>query len=73
MVVRDKSILERCNGCGICISCCPQDVFRLNEQTKKAIIKYPDDCVACWSCEDYCPCDCLTVTQERSREVPSPC
>ena len=72
MVVRNKSIQEQCTGCGICFSCCPQDVFRMDATTKKAVIRYPQDCVACWDCEDFCPCDCLNVTPERGRKVPSP-
>lgn len=72
MAIQDKAIQERCNGCGICLACCPQDVFRIDSATKKAIIAYPDDCVACWGCEDFCPRDCLQVTPERNIPVPSP-
>ncbi len=70
MAVRDKAIQERCNGCGICLACCPQDVFRIEQ--KKAVIVYNADCVACWGCEDFCPCDCLEVTPERLHPIPSP-
>jgi NAD-dependent dihydropyrimidine dehydrogenase PreA subunit len=37
---------DKCTGCGICIACCPMDVLRLDTKTKKAVIKYPDDCIA---------------------------
>lgn len=72
MGVIDKSIQECCNGCGICVAICPQDVFRIDKDTKKAIIKYPDDCVACASCESFCPLNCIEVTLHQPREVPSP-
>ena len=45
---------ELCNGCGICVQICPMDVIRLDEKRKKAIIKYPEDCQTCFSCELAC-------------------
>jgi NAD-dependent dihydropyrimidine dehydrogenase PreA subunit len=69
----DRIDLEKCNGCGICISCCPMDVLRLDESTGKAKAKYPDDCVACWSCESFCPLGCIDVSPKRGgRGVVSP-
>ena len=72
MFVVDKAIQECCNGCGICVAICPKDVFRINESTKKAIIKYPEDCVACTSCEEFCPRDCIEVYLNQPRNVPPP-
>ena len=72
MAVMDKSISERCNGCGICLAVCPKDVFRLNKSTKTAIVKYPQDCVACGSCEEFCPRNCLEVYLNELMNVPSP-
>lgn len=68
----DKLDQERCNGCGICFACCPQDVLRMDENTGKAFIKYPEDCIACWACEYFCPVKCIEVSRERAREAPSP-
>jgi len=62
---------ELCNGCEICLGVCPEDVFRMAEN-KKAYIKYPDDCVACFVCEFACPTNCIFVTKERAYELPSP-
>ena len=45
---------ELCNGCGICVNSCPMDVIRMDEEGKKAIIKYPVDCMVCGFCLD-CP------------------
>ena len=72
MAVADKLINERCNGCGICLAICPQDVFRMDEARQKAIIRYLDDCVACGICKVFCPRDCLEVTLERLRIAPLP-
>jgi 2-oxoglutarate ferredoxin oxidoreductase subunit delta len=58
---------QKCNGCGICVACCPMDVLRNDEVTKKVKIRYPRDCVACWSCESFCPRGCIDVSPERGR------
>ncbi len=50
---------EKCIGCGICVSCCPLDVFRLNNG--KSIVRYPDDCMTCYTCELHCPRDAIFV------------
>ena len=63
---------EICNGCGICVAACPEDVLRMDENTKKAIIIYPEDCVACWVCESLCPVAAIEVSKERARELPFP-
>jgi NAD-dependent dihydropyrimidine dehydrogenase PreA subunit len=54
--------LERCNGCGICVRSCPMDVFRLDREGKKAVIRYPEDCMLCGWCLMDCPEDAVTVT-----------
>ena len=58
---------EKCTGCGICVACCPMDVLRMDEGGKKARVAYPDDCVACWGCESFCPRDCFDISPERGR------
>ena len=63
---------ERCNGCCICYACCPQDVLRMDEASGKASIAYPEDCIACWACEYFCPVGCIEVSKERGREAPAP-
>ena len=44
-----------CNGCGICVDSCCTDVIRMDDETKKAVIKYPEDCMLCLICELDCP------------------
>ena len=68
----EKLDQEICTGCSICFSCCPEDVFRMDPETRKAVIKYPQDCVACWACESICPVGCIEVSKERAWELPVP-
>lgn len=57
-----KSIdLELCNGCGICVERCPMDVLRMDEEPKKAFIKYLRDCQTCLKCENDCPTGAVYV------------
>jgi NAD-dependent dihydropyrimidine dehydrogenase PreA subunit len=55
---------ELCNGCGICVDSCPMDVLRMDEKGEKAVIKYPDDCMACCYCERECPQNAIYVSPE---------
>lgn len=57
---------ELCNGCGICVNSCPTDVIRMDKENKKAIIKYPDDCMLCLICVVDCPTKAITVTPEKT-------
>lgn len=52
---------NKCTGCGICVDICPLDVFRMDDKAEKAVIKYPDDCMTCFSCEMNCPVEAITV------------
>jgi len=58
---------DMCIGCNICFNCCPHDIFRIDEETRKPIIKYAEDCVACWACESFCPVDAIYVSPSRGR------
>lgn len=57
--------LARCIGCGTCVDSCAMDVFRLDEEKGKAVIKYPEDCVLCGFCEIDCPEDAVYVSPEK--------
>ena len=51
----------KCNRCGICFDNCPRDVIRIDAESNKAIIKYPEDCNGCYACELKCPCDAIYI------------
>ncbi|MDP2917278.1 MAG: ferredoxin family protein [Dehalococcoidia bacterium] len=61
-----------CSGCGICVEHCPMDVFRMDEKTKKPVIKYLRDCQSCFLCEIDCPEQAMYVTPDREMRVPLP-
>ena len=56
---------ELCTGCGICVNSCPMDVIRMDEAGKKAIIRYPEECMCCAYCELDCPEDAIYVSPEK--------
>lgn len=58
--------IENCIGCGACVISCPCDVFRLDEQAKKSVIAYPEDCQVCSMCTFYCPTGTIAVTPDKS-------
>ena len=45
---------EKCTGCGRCVDACALDTLRLDANTNKAYIAYPDDCMTCYTCEAVC-------------------
>jgi NAD-dependent dihydropyrimidine dehydrogenase PreA subunit len=60
---------ELCNGCGICVNTCSMDVIRMDEENKKAIIKYPADCMCCDYCELDCPKQAIYVSPVKNASV----
>ena len=57
---------ELCTGCGICVNSCPVDIIRMDEKSKKAVIKYPEDCMLCDYCELDCPENAIYVSPIKS-------
>jgi NAD-dependent dihydropyrimidine dehydrogenase PreA subunit len=45
------------------------DVIRMDEKGKKAIVKYPEDCVLCELCALECPTKAITITPEKTTPV----
>jgi len=44
---------EKCIHCGLCISLCPMDVFKLNEEYK--VVADVERCIHCGFCVSACP------------------
>ena len=50
---------DKCDGCGECVSVCPNDVFELNDEGKSEPV-HAEDCDACCSCVESCPNEAIT-------------
>ena len=60
-----------CKGCGACYKACWIDVIRWNEEKKKPVIAYPEDCVDCNYCEIVCTTNSIKVSPDFSRPWPN--
>ncbi|RUM34858.1 MAG: 4Fe-4S ferredoxin [Archaeoglobus sp.] len=45
---------DKCDGCGECISVCPEDVYELNDEGKAVPVNI-ENCSVCCSCVESCP------------------
>jgi NAD-dependent dihydropyrimidine dehydrogenase PreA subunit len=64
--------MEKCKGCKSCYQACFVDVFRWDEEEKKPIVAYPEDCVWCYYCEIACKEDCINVIPDVPGRVVMP-
>jgi len=62
---------ERCKGCGLCPTVCPQQILTLDEQHYNNKGYHPaqlfdpaGDCTGCAICAVICPDVCITVYRE---------
>ena len=46
--------LNKCVGCRKCVDVCPMDVYRFNDEKRKSIIAYPENCQGCGMCYYFC-------------------
>ena len=53
--------LDMCNGCKMCVDACFVDVIRWNDEERKPIAAYEEDCVWGLACEIICPVKCIEV------------
>ena len=51
-------------GCKICVNICPMDVFRYNDEARKSVIAYPENCQSCGQCFVNCPGRSLCLTND---------
>jgi NAD-dependent dihydropyrimidine dehydrogenase PreA subunit len=56
--------LDACVGCEACVGICPMDVFRFDEENRKSVIAYPENCQCCGQCYMYCTARSLTITND---------
>ena len=52
-----KVDLEKCTGCGECVSSCPLDSIVIKDD--KAVVD--DTCAECGACIDACPAQALSL------------
>jgi NAD-dependent dihydropyrimidine dehydrogenase PreA subunit len=57
-----------CKSCKACMNACFADVIRWDENKKKPVVAYPEDCVWCLACECACPEKIIEVIPE----IPAP-
>lgn len=53
--------IEKCTGCGTCVSVCPEQVFELKDG--KSEVVYPEKCIDCKACENSCPEQAIVVEE----------
>ena len=58
--------IDRCKGCGLCISVCPKKVLEITEEVNAmgyfpAYQARPGDCVFCTTCCIMCPDVAITI------------
>jgi NAD-dependent dihydropyrimidine dehydrogenase PreA subunit len=63
---------EVCKGCKTCVKACFVDVMRWDEETKKPIAAYQEDCVWCFTCEINCPVECINVIPDMAGQPLDP-
>ncbi len=61
--------IEKCKGCEVCLSACPNDVLALsNEVNSKGYhyaVKVNSECIGCANCAIVCPDAVITVYREK--------
>ena len=61
---------DRCKGCVLCVSACPQGVIALANRVNMRGYPYVEPaqmekCTGCTSCAVVCPDGCITVYREK--------
>jgi len=54
-------IAEKCNGCGLCVRCCPVNAIKVDPKTRKAL--KCDTCIGSPTCVSYCPTGALSFVK----------
>ncbi|HAD19758.1 MAG: 4Fe-4S dicluster domain-containing protein [Eubacterium sp.] len=59
---------ESCIGCQICYKACFVDVIRWDEENRRPVFQYVEDCEHCEYCEAKCPKGCIRVIPDYSSQ-----
>lgn len=59
--VRIRHSADKCVGCKMCYVSCTQDVIRWNNEVRRPVFAYPEDCMWCLACEMACKSNCIEV------------
>jgi 2-oxoglutarate ferredoxin oxidoreductase subunit delta len=69
--------VDKCKGCGLCITACKYDVITLSAAEDTNVQGYrhleavhPGQCVGCGMCALMCPDSALTVWRESNKGAP---
>jgi 2-oxoglutarate ferredoxin oxidoreductase subunit delta len=63
--------LDRCKGCGLCVSVCPKGILRMDRTVTNIKGYHPAGivdqgaCIACGNCARICPDSVITVTKTK--------
>ncbi len=65
---------DRCKGCGLCISACPEHVLAMSEEINAKgyftpFMEHPDDCTGCRFCFLVCPDTAIEVDNKGKKTV----
>jgi 2-oxoglutarate ferredoxin oxidoreductase subunit delta len=60
--------VDRCKGCGLCVTVCPKQVLEISEEVSAkgyfpAFQARPEDCIVCAMCCTMCPDVAITITE----------
>lgn len=60
---------KKCIGCRKCVKACPADVIRYEENTRKAVVMYPDECMLCLWCLSQCTVNAIEFTHDKVKPL----
>lgn len=58
----------KCVGCKMCYKACFVDVIRWDDEKKKPVFKYVEDCEHCFVCQSVCKKEAIEVCPDFTSE-----